>query len=75
MTSQEMFQEELQQQAIKFVTTRRAALLLGISVDELRQLSRDSGLGHTEVAGQQEDTYFTYAELRQICLLSVQTIH
>jgi hypothetical protein len=62
-------------QALKFVTVRRAAVLLGISVDELRRISHESGFGHTEKAGGTEDTYFTYEELRQICVLSVNTVH
>jgi hypothetical protein len=63
------------QQALKFVTTRRAAVLLGISEEELRRISHESGFGRTEMAGGEEDTYFTYEELRQICVLSVNTIH
>jgi hypothetical protein len=63
------------QQTLKFVTTRRAAVLLGISEDELRRISHESGFGRTETAGDEEDTYFTYEELRQICVLSVNTIH
>jgi hypothetical protein len=63
------------QQALKFVTTRRAAVLLGISEEELRRISHESGFGRTETAGDEEDTYFTYEELRQICVLSVNTIH
>ena len=63
------------QQALKFVTTRRAAVLLGISEEELRRISHESGFGRTEIAGDEEDTYFTYEELRQICVLSVNTIH
>jgi hypothetical protein len=63
------------QQALKFVTTRRAAVLLGISEEELRRISHESGFGRTETAGDEEDTYFTYEELRQICVLAVNTIH
>ena len=63
------------QKALKFVTTRRAAVLLGISEEELRRISHESGFGRTEMAGGEEDTYFTYEELRQICVLSVNTIH
>ncbi|MDP9337350.1 MAG: hypothetical protein M3P45_00620 [Acidobacteriota bacterium] len=63
------------QQALKFVTVRRAAVLLGISVDELRRISHESGFGRTEKAGETEDTFFTYEELRQICVLSVHTVH
>lgn len=63
------------QQALKFVTTRRAAVLLGISEEELRRISHESGFGRTEMAGGEEDTFFTYEELRQICVLSVNTVH
>jgi hypothetical protein len=63
------------QQVLKFVTMRRAAVLLGISVEELLRISHESGFGHTEVAGEQAETFFTYEELRQICVLSVQTVH
>jgi hypothetical protein len=62
-------------QQLKFVTRRRAAALLGISEDELRRISSESGFGRTEVAGEQEDTFFTYEELRQICVLSVAHVH
>ena len=70
-------QEEHQQlqQALKFVTVRRAAVLLGISEEELLRISSESGFGHTETADGHEDTFFTYEELRQICVLSVNTIH
>ena len=63
------------QQALKFVTTRRAAVLLGISEEELRRISHETGFGRMESAGGEEDTYSTYEELRQICVLSVNTIH
>ena len=46
-------------QVPKYVTQGRAALLLGISEDELSRLSQESGLGHTECAGEQEETFFT----------------
>ena len=58
------------QKALKFVTTRRAAVLLGISEEELRRISHESGFGRTEMAGGEEDTYFTYEELRQICQMT-----
>ncbi len=37
------------QKALKFVTTRRAAVLLGISEEELRRISHESGFGRTEM--------------------------
>jgi hypothetical protein len=54
----------------RYVTHQRAALLLGIPEQELSRISRESGLGHTECAGNQKETFFTYEELSRICLLS-----
>jgi hypothetical protein len=54
----------------KFVTQARASFLLGIPEAELRRISEDSGLGHLERAGNEEEMYFTYEELRQICQLA-----
>ena len=62
-------------QVPKYVTQGRAAMLLGISEEELCRISSESGLGHTERAGSQEETFFTYEELRQICLLTVNHVH
>jgi hypothetical protein len=57
----------------KYVTQGRAALLLGIPEDELSRISSESGLGHTEHAGQVHETFFTYEELRKICMLTVHS--
>ncbi len=54
----------------KFVTRARASHLLGIPEAELRRISAESGLGHVERAGNEEETYFTYEELRRICRLA-----
>lgn len=62
-------------QELKYVTRRRAAVLLGLSEQELSRISSESGFGHKEVAGVEEETYFTYEELRQICMLAVQQVH
>lgn len=62
-------------QVPKYVTQGRAAMLLGISEEELHRISSESGLGHTERAGAQEETFFTYEELRKICLISVHQVH
>jgi hypothetical protein len=56
----------------KFVTQARASFLLGISETELRRISEESGLGLLERAGNEEELYFTYEELRQICQLAYQ---
>jgi hypothetical protein len=61
-------------QVPKYVTQGRAALLLGIPEDELGRISNESGLGHTERAGDQIETFFTYEELRQICVLSTYPV-
>jgi hypothetical protein len=62
-------------QELKYVTRRRAAVLLGLSETELSRISSESGFGHKEIAGEQEETYFTYEELRQICMLAVHQVH
>jgi hypothetical protein len=59
----------------KYVTQGRAALLLGIPEEELGRISSQSGLGHTERAGDHKETFFTYEELHQICLLSTYQVH
>jgi hypothetical protein len=59
----------------KYVTQGRAAVLLGIPESELSRISSESGVGHTERAGEQEETFFTYEELRRICLMTVHQVH
>lgn len=59
----------------KYVTQGRAALLLGIPEEELSRISTESGLGHTERAGGQEETFYTYEELRQICMISTHQVN
>ena len=54
----------------KFVTRARASYLLGIPGEDLRRLSEESGLGHVERAGDEEELYFTYEELRGICQIA-----
>lgn len=54
----------------KFVTRARASFLLGIPQAELLRLSRETGLGHVERAGSEEETFYTYEELQRICLLA-----
>jgi hypothetical protein len=54
----------------RYVTQERAAALLGIPQKELSRISRESGLGHIERAGNQEEIFFTYEELRQICQMT-----
>jgi hypothetical protein len=61
----------MSQPIAKYVTQARAAFLLGIPEAELYRISEESGLGHKERAGNEQQTYFTYEELRQICVLAV----
>jgi len=56
----------------KYVTQSRAAYLLGLSVAEIGRISRETGIGHVERAGQIEERFFTYAELQRICVLATQ---
>ena len=58
---------DLTNEVPKFVTQARACFLLGIPEAELRRISEESGLGHLERAGNEEEMYYTYDELRQIC--------
>jgi hypothetical protein len=65
-------------QVLKYVTRARASFLLGIPEAELSRISKESGLGHLERAGNEEETYFTYEELQRICKLAprqMQTVH
>lgn len=55
---------------LRYVTQERAAALLGIPENELSRISEESGLGHRERAGSQEEIFFTYQELRQICQMT-----
>jgi hypothetical protein len=62
----------MKNQVPKYVTQARASFLLGIPEAELSRISRESGLGLVERAGNEEETYFTYEELQRICLLATQ---
>ena len=62
-------------QEYKYVTHRRAALLLGLTENELVELSSESGLGLRETADGVDEIFFTYEDLRQICVLATQHVH
>jgi hypothetical protein len=62
--------DDLNNDVPKFVTQARASYLLGIPEAELRRISNQTGLGHLERAGNEEEMYFTYEELRRICQLA-----
>lgn len=55
---------------LRYVTRERAAALLGIPENELARISKESGFGHLEQAGNYEELFFTYEELRQICQMT-----
>ena len=70
--------EVMNNQVPKYVTRARASFLLGIPEAEFQRISKESGLGHVERAGNEEETYFTYEELHRICMLAahqVQAVH
>jgi len=54
----------------KYVTQARAAYLLGMAVEEITRISHESGIGHLERAGAEEQRFFTYEELQKICVLA-----
>lgn len=56
----------------KYVTQSRAAYLLGLSIAEISRISNETGIGHFERAGTEEERFFTYEELQQICVLATQ---
>ena len=61
-------------QVPKYVTQARASFLLGLSEVDLCRISKESGLGHVERAGNEEETYFTYEELQRICMLAAHQV-
>jgi hypothetical protein len=73
-----LHEEVMNNQVPKYVTQARASFLLGIPEAEFRRISRESGLGHVEHVGNEEETYFTYEELQRICKLAahqMQAVH
>jgi hypothetical protein len=52
----------------KYVTQARASFLLGLPMDEISRISRETGIGHMEQAGNEVETFFTYEELQKICV-------
>jgi len=52
----------------------RAAILLGLTTMELRQLSHLSGLG-LQKSGSGEQMVYTYEELRSLGLLAAQALN
>ncbi len=65
-------------QVPKYYTQARASLLLGMPEAELDRISKESGLGHEERAGNEKETYFTPEELQRICEIAgrpIETVH
>jgi hypothetical protein len=56
----------------KLVKEGRAAELLGVTAEKLRQLSSETGLGHAEYEQGHEQVVFTYAELYRLCRSAAQ---
>lgn len=55
------------------VGEQRAAVLLGLSMTEIRRISRLAGLGRLENDDRGEQVVFTYAELQRLCLFAAQS--
>jgi hypothetical protein len=65
-------------QVPRYFTQARASFVLGIPEAELSRISKESGLGRVERAGNEEKTYFTYEEMQRIWMLAEyekQTVH
>jgi hypothetical protein len=63
-------EEVMNNQIPRYVTQARASFLLGMPEAELSRISKESGVGHIERAGSEEETYFTYEELQRICMIA-----
>ena len=71
-------EEAVSNQIPKYVTQARASFILGMPEEELFRISQESGLGHVERFGSEEETYYTYEELQAICKLALhqgQPVH
>jgi hypothetical protein len=56
----------------------RGQIEFGLPEAELSRISKESGLGRVERAGNQEETYFTYEELQRIYMVvahQLQAVH
>ncbi len=60
----------MKNQIPKYVTQARAAYLLGLPPAEISRISEETGIGHYERAGDEEERFFTYEELRKICVVA-----
>jgi len=64
----------MQDQIPKYVTQARASYLLGLPMEELSRIWHETGIGHLERAGSEEELFFTYEELQQICALATHVV-
>jgi hypothetical protein len=55
------------------VEEQHAAVLLGLSMTEIRRFSRLTGIGRLEMGERGEQVVVTYDELRRLCLLAAQS--
>ena len=55
------------------VDETRAALLLGLSTENLRWLSAQTGLGHPDDENGRAHLVFTYAELYRLCRFAAES--
>ena len=65
-------------QVPRYFTQARACCLLCMTEAELDRISKESGVGRVESAGNEKETYFTYEDLQQICELAgrqIETVH
>jgi hypothetical protein len=60
----------MNEQVRRYFTQARAAFVLGIPEVELSRISKESGLGRIERAGDEEKTYFTCEEMQRIWMLA-----
>jgi len=60
---------EVLEQIDRKVSESRAAMLLGLSTEDLRRLSAKTGLGHRDESGVHQ---FSYAELYRLCRLAAE---
>ncbi len=55
----------------EIIDENRAAFLLGLPLEQLRQICELSGLGHVEHGKTEGNLVFTYEELYRLCRLVV----
>jgi hypothetical protein len=73
-----MGEDYMSNQVPRFFTHARASFLLGMTEAEFDRISKESGVGHVESAGNEKETYFTYEELQRIRELAgrpIETVH